>query len=126
MTEEVKSEVGEDDLALLKEMGLDIDRMSGAVKALSECIRTFGPANGVTPEEMTHAITFVAEHSLIALEDHTKTLATGKRLLALGVSQALEAGDLQSLAEAGVIGVPSPDEIEECPGCPECSDVSVH
>lgn len=126
MTEEVKSEVSAEDRALLEEMGLDLDRLKGAVQALTECIRTYGPANGVTPDEMTHAITFVAEDALCALEDHAKTLATGKRLLALGVSQALEAGDLQSLAEAGVIGVPSPDKIEECPGCPECSDVSVH
>ena len=125
MTEEVQEEISAEDRAALAEMGLDFDRIKGATKAISDLIATYGPENGVKPEEMTHVLTFIATNALFALEDHGMTLRTGKALLALGINQALEVGDLQSLAEAGVVNVPTPDG--ECPGCPECSDdVSIH
>lgn len=127
MTEEVQEEISAEDRAALAEMGLDFDRIKGATKAISGLIATYGPENGVKPEEMTHVLTFIATNALFALEDHNMTLRTGKALLALGINQALEVGDLQSLAEAGVVNVPTPDDLEECPGCPECSDdVSIH
>lgn len=121
------SEISAEDKAILDELGLDIERMTATVKALSDLITEYGPAHNVKPEEMTHALTFLAEQSLVALGDAAKSLATGKRCMALGIGQALEQGDMQTLFSAGVMPASAIEDAKECPGCPECSDdVSVH
>ena len=102
---------------MLAEMGIDYPRMTAALKVVAKAALDYGTAHDVNDAEMMHIFAYLSERALISLSDAECTLAIGKKIMALGIGQALASGNKTILMEAGVFPA---SEVEECEGCEAC------